>query len=259
MCAWTPVIETPGSARDLSKISRARRDVDSELVLLQARRDVGMRARVDVGVDAQGDPRPPSRGARGRVGDALDLPLRLRVESQEARLDAGADLLVRLPDAGEDDPLGRESAFEAGAQLAARDDIRARAERGEAREDREAGVGLGGVADQVGESGKRGVEAPEGLRDFRPAVDVERRAVLAREIRERHAVAAQLAFTPLESRRACPGSLAGTIHDSQAGSPSREGSADEPKASARRTDHRRAAASELLCPGRAERRSRSRR
>ena len=129
---------------------------------------------------------------------------------------------------------------------------------GEPLEDREARIGLGRVADEVRESGERGVEAPEGLFDLRPAVDVERRAVLAREIRERHAVAAQLAFTPLESRRACRGHLRGRYTIPKRAH--RAGwSADEAKASARRTDHRRAAASELLCPGRAERRSRSRR
>ena len=78
------------------------------------------------------------------------------------------------------------------AQLAARDDVGARAEARKQRQDREVRVGLGGVADEVGDRGKRRVEAPEVLLDQRPAVDVEGSAELPRRVLERHAVAEEL-------------------------------------------------------------------
>ncbi len=94
-----------GRARAPARRSRERGDVDAELVLLQARRDVGVGARVDVRVDPQGD----ARGAAERPGrgvDPFDLALGLGVEGEDAGLDPDADLLVRLADAGEDDAVG---------------------------------------------------------------------------------------------------------------------------------------------------------
>ena len=93
-------------------------------------RDVRVRLRVDVGVDAERDVRLLSLPARLRV-DLLDLALRFGVERQDPGGHAGANLLVGLPDAREHDPIRWESGEEAGAQLAARDDVRPRAERGE--------------------------------------------------------------------------------------------------------------------------------
>ena len=102
-------------------------DVHAELVLLQARRDVRMRLRVDVRVDPQGHSRRLAALPRDRV-DLLDLPLGLGVEGEDPGRDARRDLVVRLAHAGEDDPFRRDPALQRRAQLAAGHDVGARAE-----------------------------------------------------------------------------------------------------------------------------------
>src|SRR5207245_2234776 len=97
------VLQAPRAAEDLTRHA----DVHSELVVLQAGRDVGMSLRVDVRIDTQGDPcllpLPP-----GLRVDLLHLALRLRVEREKARGDTGPDLLLRLADPREDNPVRRE-------------------------------------------------------------------------------------------------------------------------------------------------------
>ncbi len=158
-----------------------------------------MGLRVDVRIDSQRDagrlPLPPGLGV-----DLLHLALRLRVEREEARGDAGADLLVRLADAREDDPVRREPRLEAGAQLSSRHDVRSRAERREELQNREVRVGLRRVADQMRDHGERAVERVELLLDRRPAVNVDRRPLAARDLGETHAVAGQLVFFTQEPR-----------------------------------------------------------
>src|SRR5204862_5679343 len=112
-------------------------------------------------------------------------------EGENPGRDAVRDLFVGLADSGEDDLLGRESAGESRAQLAAGDDVRAGAEIGEDLQDREARVRLGRVADQVRHRGKRRVEPAVVLFDQRTAVDVDRRPDGAGDLREENAVTRQ--------------------------------------------------------------------
>ena len=94
----------PARSRARRRISAARRDVHAELGLAQAGGDVGVRPRVDVGVDAEGHPGHRS-ARRGRGADPRDLVLALRVPLADPVLEPEGDLGVGLPHPGEDDPL----------------------------------------------------------------------------------------------------------------------------------------------------------
>jgi hypothetical protein len=183
-----------GAAQDL----RGQRDVRPELVLTQAGGDVGVRAGVDVGVDAQGHPRGlPARGRRR--ADARDLRLALGVERAHALLDPQGQLRVGLPHPREHDAVGREAGGERGPHLHPGDDVGARAQAREHAEEGARSVGLEGVADAMGHEGKRPVVGRVGLLDHGPAVDVERRAVAGGRVIERHAVADERRAAPFET------------------------------------------------------------
>ena len=125
----TPTTSMPGSAARPAQDRGRRGDVDAELVLAQAGRDVGVRAGVDVRVDAQRDarracraPRPPrAMRAISSSLSALNSPMPC---SSPSAISASV-----LPTPGEDDPLRREAGAQRRQQLAARDDVGARAER----------------------------------------------------------------------------------------------------------------------------------
>jgi hypothetical protein len=94
------------------------------------------------------------------AGDAiqtLQLAFRFDVEAMDARLKRGTHLGRSLADAGKQHLRRVAAGGEDARQLAAGDDVEARAEAREAVEQRQAGVGLDGIADQVGVSGKRRV------------------------------------------------------------------------------------------------------
>ena len=129
---------------------------------------------------------------RSLLRDLLELPLGLGVEREDSGLQSKSDLRLRLADAGKDDPLRGEPALQSGAQLAARDDVRAGAERGEDAQDREVRVRLRRVADEMGDGGERRVEPPEALLDRGAAVDIAGRAGARGDRIERHAVAEEL-------------------------------------------------------------------
>ena len=102
-----PTSSTPPLARAAQDLG-GQGDVDAELGLPQARRDVGVRPRVDVGVDPERH--PGDRAARRRRGaDPRDLVLALRVPLADPVLEPERDLGVGLAHPGEDDPLGREA------------------------------------------------------------------------------------------------------------------------------------------------------
>ena len=99
---------------------------DAELVGAQARRDVGMRLRIDVGVDAQADARPPAGGLSDDA-QQLELADAFDVEAEDAERERALHLRACLADAREDDPLRRAAGGEDALELAARDDVEAAA------------------------------------------------------------------------------------------------------------------------------------
>ena len=94
-------------------------DVDPELVLLQARGDVGMGLGIDIRVDPQGDGRflpQPS-------GDLIDLQEflgRFHVEHQDAALQGVFDFIRPLPHPRINDPVGTGAGFHGPEQLSPR-------------------------------------------------------------------------------------------------------------------------------------------
>ncbi len=170
---------------------------NAEFVSRHARRDVGMGARIHVGVDAQRHRRAPAGRGRHRI-EALELRLALDVEALDARFERHAHLRFRFAHAGEDHPIGAPAGREHARELPARDDVEARAHAGEKVEDREVGVRLHRVADEVVEPGEPLVEVAEGGFDRGARVDVARRAEAPRDLLERDAFEAQLARDALE-------------------------------------------------------------
>ena len=123
-----------------------------------------MRARVDVGVDAQRDARAVRPAADAAAEMPRDLVLALGVELADARARGPAAISSsRLADAGEHDALGREPGAQRGPQLAAGDDVRARAQAGEEAQQGAGAVGLQRVADAMRHGGERAVVGAVGL------------------------------------------------------------------------------------------------
>ena len=75
---------------------------DPELALLETGRDVGVRFRIDVGIDAQGDPCLSPDGS-GHLINRLQLSRGFDVEHEDVGLQGLTDLLRVLTDAREDD------------------------------------------------------------------------------------------------------------------------------------------------------------
>src|SRR5918998_1713957 len=121
---YAPVLQHPFGER------QGLVDGDAKLAGAVTGRDVGVGLGVHVGVDAQGDTRPLAV-AHGQALDVLQLGGRLDVEEQDALAEARHQLVLGLADPGEDYFLRIEPGLHRAVQLAARDDVRPRPERGE--------------------------------------------------------------------------------------------------------------------------------
>jgi hypothetical protein len=156
------ICEPAADARDRQVRQRAGAAVErerflvrhSEFAFLQARGDVGMGARVYVGIDPQAD----RSGRPGFRRDALEpdeLAFRFDVEAEYPRRERPAHLLRRLPDPREDGFSRIAARSEHAGELPARYDVEPASQPREEVEDREAGVGLYRVAHQVIGPGSR--------------------------------------------------------------------------------------------------------
>ncbi len=167
-------------------------EIDAELVLRLAGRDLGVGARIDIGVDAQRDRRARAH-RHGDFAQRLELGLRLDVDLMDAGGQREFHLVARLADAGEDDARRRDAGGEGAAQFALRDDVGAGAEQRQGADHREVRIGLDGVADRRALIGKGVGEAPI-LRFERGArIAIERRADGGGDARQGDAIAMQLA------------------------------------------------------------------
>ena len=95
----------PGLRRHLAIQGARLLERNAELVDVQARRDVWVRAGVDVGIDAHRHPRAHTSRLR-RAIDALQLARGLGVDGLQAELHRPLDFVGRLADAAEHD-VGR--------------------------------------------------------------------------------------------------------------------------------------------------------
>ena len=172
-----------GGAGDLQR--------DAELVVRLPRRDLGVRVRVDVGIDADRD-RGLHAQTTGDVVDAGHLGLALDVECENAVLQRELDLLARLADAREDAPLHVRPGGEHAAQFAAAHEVERRAEVREVPQDRQRRVRLHRVADLEIETGQALRQTRVIVGHRRRAVDVGRRAVEPRDLGEIDGFAVQI-------------------------------------------------------------------
>src|SRR5207247_7080336 len=111
----------------------------------------------------------------------------LDVERINAAAEGKFDFPLGFADAGEGAFLRRPPGGNDAAQLAFADDVEPAAEIGERAQDREIGVGLDRVADQVIERRERSVELLEMVRQRALRIDVEWRAKLFDERFNRNA------------------------------------------------------------------------
>ncbi len=123
-------------------------DGDAELVLLEPRRDVGMRLGVDVGIHPQRDPGLCMHLVRCAVNGDQFLA-RLHVEHENADLERIFDLVAPLAHAGVHDLLRIDACPQRAEQFAARNDVRPGPFLAEHPEHGAVGVGLERKADDV--------------------------------------------------------------------------------------------------------------
>src|SRR6476646_3887177 len=99
---------------------------DTEFILAQAGGNVRMGTRVDIGIDAQRDRRAPTQAPRHTL-DARELGLGFNVDTAHALLQRELDLGFALAHAREKRPARLAAGGEHTHELAARDDVEARA------------------------------------------------------------------------------------------------------------------------------------
>ena len=130
------------------------RDGDAELVVLEARGNVGVRLRINVGIAADRDGCAHAELGRNAV-DPLEFGLALDVEAADARLEREGDLAGGLADAGVDDLLGAEAGAKRAGDFAAAHGVDAGAEAREHLKNAGRRVGLHGIADGMRDVGER--------------------------------------------------------------------------------------------------------
>ena len=120
---------------------------DTKLGFFQASRDVGMRLRVDIGIDAQAH-RCFYPELTGDGIEALQFSGGLDVETENAGVQRLLHLGRRFSNAGENDFLRVGARCQHALQLAAGDNIETGAHTGKEVQDGEIGVGFDCVADE---------------------------------------------------------------------------------------------------------------
>ena len=140
-----------GDARQRGGVAVERRRVgerDAELALLQSRRDVRMRLRIDVGIHAEAH-RGDLSHAGGNGRQVRELARRFDVEAEDAGRERRLHLRFGLADAGEDDLARITADSDHAGELSCGDDVEAAALSCKKIEDGEVGVRFHRVADQV--------------------------------------------------------------------------------------------------------------
>jgi hypothetical protein len=130
---------------------------------------------IDIGIDAQRDARPMSYFGC----DIVNRPQfrgRFDVEHQDIRLKCVADFPATLADSRKHNLGGRHSSFYRPIELAAGDDIGSAPFFGHQAQNRQIGIGLHRVCDDMGNVLKRVVKRTEMPNQRSRAVDIARRA-----------------------------------------------------------------------------------
>ena len=193
---------------------------------------------VDVGVDAQRHAGPLAEAGADAV-EEVQLRSGLDVEEQDALPEAGHELLLGLPDPGEDDLLGVEPGPHGPVEFTPGDDVRPRPEGGEGPQHGEVPVGLDREADEVVEPGERLVELRVRPLQRSVAVDVGGRPRPRGYLGERHVLAAESAPLVVKVVQNVPPRVAGAcyISGSADGAVGRIYSVPNPRATPQPTEH----------------------
>ena len=150
-------------------------NIDAELVLAQAGRDVGMSLCENVGIHAQGNVRLLLEFRRAR-GQQFQLRLALHVEREDSCPEREIDLRRGLAYAGVDHPtngLGRGSHYP--LQLPARHDIETRSTLRQQLQNRQRRVSLDRVTDQIFPTRQRLLKHRQPLNNLIRRIDIKRR------------------------------------------------------------------------------------
>jgi len=182
----------PGIGEDLLGELLGPLDIHPEFVPLFARRGLGVRLGVDVGIEPQGD-RPHHPLASRDAGNGIQLGFTLDIEHQHVVVEGEGDFLIGFPHPGEDHLAGVGPRLLHAVQLPSRDHVEARPGGIHHLQNAQIRVGLHRIANHR-------VHGRESLLNLRQVmqqgplrIDVERGAVLGRQIGHAGLLAVQLA------------------------------------------------------------------
>ena len=192
-----PVHRDSRHRRGAAAERRGAGDGDAELVAAPAGRDLVVRARVDIRVDAQRDLRRHAERRRHfrhqrEFGFGLDVQLHDSVREREG------DLRPHLADAGKQDVGGSDPGGERAADLALAHHVGAGAEPRQSGDHRLVGVGLHRIGDQRVAARERTGEGAVVPGERRRRIAIERRADVGGDVGEWHLLRRQLAAAPRE-------------------------------------------------------------
>ena len=173
-------------------------DGDAEFVLGRAGRDLRVTAGTDVRVYPKRHRRRYAHGRR-HSREHLGFGKRFQVELVKPTLEREPHLLLGFADSREDDLVRRYARRARPAVLPARDHVRSEPQIGECRDDGAIGISLYGISDQrVGQAVQPLAQRGHVAAHRRRRVDVDGRADIGRDLRERHILAMKLAINELE-------------------------------------------------------------
>ena len=181
------------AAIKLSRFGKA----DTEFVLLHARRNVGMRARIDIRIRANGNAGAHA-GVASDVVNQLQFGTRLDVEKQDTGVQRIANFFGSFADAGEDHFVGRTAGFEDAKQFAAGNDVESGTPLDKPPQKIHVGVGLDGVRDQMRYGSESFIEHTDVPLQRSLAVDINGGAQISGDLLERNPFAVQFPSLVLE-------------------------------------------------------------
>ena len=164
-------------------------DLNAELALGEAGRNLGVRARLDPRIHSESRARlPPQRQCD--FGQKQGFGAGLEVELADSRLETQPHFFARLANAGEDDLVRRDARGERALKLTGGDDVGAQPFRRERREHGGIGIGLDCISDQrIAEPAERLGKASRLLAHRAGGIDIDRRADRSRDLGQRHLLA----------------------------------------------------------------------
>ncbi len=165
---------------------------DPELALLQTSGDVRMCPGVDVRIHTQAHRRTPTHFPRNPL-QAQEFGFRLHIEAKDACSQSVVHFPRGLAHAGEHGPRRVCAGGDDSHQFACGDDVETAAQTSEKVEDRQIGISLDCIADQVRTCSKGAIVLPKGLSQCCPRVDVAWRSEFLGDARKRHVFSVQRA------------------------------------------------------------------